>query len=330
MKKNIFIALLFSITTLPMIATAQEKQTNKWEFIPKVVADVNGTEITKDDLLSYMKQTGNPRDFYMRSGKSLKIYTQEMLERMVNQIILAQLAAADGFQPGFKLIKTQIENELKNMSEEERKKFMNDLAENKMNLDDFCRKRADDAVDARQTAIDTWFDTKIKKEVKVSEKDLKDFYNKAADLITASQILIKPDGNSPEAKAEARKKAELILQRIKKGEDFTKIAAEESGCNSAVDGTPGSLGEFGRGQMVQEFEDAAFALPVDGISNVVETPFGFHIIKVFKKRKRELPPFNQVKDKIKEEVTLIKAQDIVLAKLKKAKENWKIDIKKFK
>jgi foldase protein PrsA len=205
---------------------------------------------------------------------------------------------------------------------------MDNLASQKMNLDDFCRRRAGNMLESRQFAIDTWVEQKIKKDVKVSEQDIKDYYDKAADVVSASQILIKPRGNSPEAKKEAKKKAEQMLARIRNGEDFRKLAATESNCGSNANGLAGSIGEFARGQMVQEFEDAAFALPEGGLSDVVETQFGYHIIRIDKKSKRPLPPIEQIKGKIAEDLKNIKAQDIVIGKLNEAKKQWKITISK--
>lgn len=80
------------------------------------------------------------------------------------------------------------------------------------------------------------------------------------------------------SKEEAKQRAESLLARVKKGEDFAKVAKEGSDDKgSAANG--GSLGTFGRGQMVKPFEEAVFALPPGGVSGLVESPFGFHVIK---------------------------------------------------
>ncbi len=334
MKKiyNFRLLTLF-ITLLSIQLNAEEtnkQNTDRWSFISKDVADINGTKITKEDFISYMKTVGNPKEFYSLSGKPLELYAHEMLEKMINQIILAKLAENAGFTPGFDLIKSETEKIIKTMSEKEKNNFLDYLTSQKMNIDDFCRRKASDPFTARQFAIDTWFDTKIKKNIKVTNEEIKDFYIKSEDLISVSQILIKYDGNSPEEKAKAKKRAEEILTKIRAGGDFRKFAANDSSCSSSMGGIPGALPEFGRGQMVQEFEDAAFALPVGGVSDVIETPFGFHIIKVDKKRKRPLPSLDSIKDQIREEITTIKGQDQVISKLKNAKKDWKITITAFK
>ena len=78
-------------------------------------------------------------------------------------------------------------------------------------------------------------------------------------------------------KEEAKKAAEDVLKRLEAGEDFAKLASENSDCPSRAKG--GDLGTFGPGQMAAEFENALKPLEVGKTSGVVETPFGFHVIK---------------------------------------------------
>ena len=103
------------------------------------------------------------------------------------------------------------------------------------------------------------------------------------EQVRASHILIStkpidPNADPNQAKAQAKDKAEELLKKVKDGADFAALAKENSDCPSNAQG--GDLGLFPRGQMVKPFEDAAFALKVGEISDLVETQFGYHIIKV--------------------------------------------------
>ena len=102
-----------------------------------------------------------------------------------------------------------------------------------------------------------------------------------ADQISASHILLMYAGSerssATRTKAEAESQIANIAEQLQTGGDFAALAREHSDCGSAQAG--GDLGSFGRGQMVKGFEDAAFALGVGDTSGVVETPFGFHIIR---------------------------------------------------
>jgi len=104
----------------------------------------------------------------------------------------------------------------------------------------------------------------------------------ATDKVSASHILIAFKGadrsQAERSEEEAKTLAEELLEKIKGGEDLGKLAAENSDCPSGKSGN-GSLGEFGRNMMAKEFEDAAFALDIGGISGIVKTGFGYHIIR---------------------------------------------------
>lgn len=80
------------------------------------------------------------------------------------------------------------------------------------------------------------------------------------------------------SKEEARARAQEVLDKVRRGEDFAALARQYSD-EPGADRTGGDLNRFGRGVMVAPFEQAAFSLRVGEISDIVETPFGFHIIK---------------------------------------------------
>ncbi|MFO1172415.1 MAG: peptidylprolyl isomerase [Hyphomicrobiaceae bacterium] len=127
------------------------------------------------------------------------------------------------------------------------------------------------------------------------------------DEVHARHILVK-----------TKDEADKIAEGLKKGDDFAKVAAEKS-IDKGSGAQGGDLGFFERGQMVKPFEDAAFALKAGEVSAPVESQFGWHIIKVEEVRKKPLPTYESLKDKIYVYLLKKKAQDAVVDLRGKAK-----------
>ncbi|MGM0594357.1 MAG: SurA N-terminal domain-containing protein [Pseudomonadota bacterium] len=125
----------------------------------------------------------------------------------------------------------------------------------------------------------------------------------------ASHILIQAAEDAPEAElAAARDKAEQLLAQIRDGADFAALAeAESDDPGSASQG--GDLGFFGRGAMVPAFEEAAYALEQDEVSDVVQSPFGFHIIRLTGVRGGDAQPFEAVRDEIRKDIQRERAEE---------------------
>lgn len=148
-------------------------------------------------------------------------------------------------------------------------------------------------------------------QVEVAAAEVQDYYDshreqyEKPEEVRARHILIKfaPDAKEDE-KAKARQRVEELLAKVKAGEDFAALATQSSQDEgSAAKG--GDLGFFKRGQMVAPFEQAAFALEPGGVSDVVESPFGFHIIKVEEKHAAATQALEQVREQI---VTTLKQE----------------------
>jgi peptidyl-prolyl cis-trans isomerase C len=148
----------------------------------------------------------------------------------------------------------------------------------------------------------------------VSEKESRIFfennpqYFKKPEEIKASHILIQvaPDAGNEE-KLAARKKIEDIQKKLETGGDFTDLARQYSEGPSKVSG--GDLGYFDRKKMVKPFADAAFALKPGEVSDIVETRFGFHLIKVYDKKAKSVYVFENIKDRLTEMLRQQKIQD---------------------
>lgn len=145
--------------------------------------------------------------------------------------------------------------------------------------------------------------------VEVSPKDVEDFYNEHKEerfttpqRVRARHILFSLAANaSEEEKKKVRATATDVLTKARNGEDFAKLAETYSQDKAtAVNG--GDLDFFQRGRMVKPFEDAAFALPVGGISDLVETQFGIHIIKVEANEPQKVKELSEVEAEIREDL----------------------------
>lgn len=122
-------------------------------------------------------------------------------------------------------------------------------------------------------------------------------YFQVPEQVRASHVLIQVDPEATEEeKAAAKKEAEEVLAKAKAGEDFAALAKEYSDDPGSKD--TGGEYTFGRGKMVKPFEDTAFALEPGQVSDLVETQFGYHIIKLSEKTEAGTTSFEQAKERI--------------------------------
>ena len=138
------------------------------------------------------------------------------------------------------------------------------------------------------------------KTINVTDEECEAYYNEnkeqfKEEKIRAAHILV-----------EEEEQANELLAAIEGGADFHELASANSKCPSGSRG--GDLGDFGRGQMVPEFEQAAFALNIGEISGVVKTQFGYHLIKLLDKK--DVVPFTDVKGQIQQYLTSKKQNEM--------------------
>ncbi len=158
----------------------------------------------------------------------------------------------------------------------------------------------------RFVLIDT---AKLAKEIPVTTQDVQRYYNshqdqyRVPDRVTVRHILIKTPGAGPDGKVDqkavdaAHAKAEEVLKKLKAGGNFEQLAKQYSEDSASKD-KGGLIGPIVRGQMDQEFEKAAFALPAGGTSDVVRSSLGFNIIHVDAKQVAHVKPLEEVRPEI--------------------------------
>jgi peptidyl-prolyl cis-trans isomerase C len=285
-----------------------------------VLARVNGQPVTKADferLLKNIEANRGPipaerRDEILRAA----------LDQLITYTVMKQEAAARKLP----VTDLDLDNRVKDM-------------QGKMTSEQFNKALADRNTSAAQLRSDARVDMMIDKmmegelatTVAATDPEAKDFYDKNPDkfrqgeAVRASHILIMANEKADDAtKKAARARIDAIHKRVKAGEDFAKLAKENSGDGSKDQG--GDLGFFQKGQMVPPFEAAAFALKPGEISDVVTTPFGYHIIKLAERKEASTVPYEQVKNQIIEYLSSQKKQQRVNSFIEEAKKRAKIEV----
>lgn len=163
----------------------------------------------------------------------------------------------------------------------------------------------------------------------VSDEDVAKFYNEQKErfqqpeTVEARHILIKVDAaDEATVKAEKKAKIEEVRKQLVAGGDFAKIALANSDCPSKERG--GDLGAFPRGQMVKEFEDAAFTQATNAIGAVVETQFGYHVIQVTKHEVAKTTSLDEVKPKLVEHLKQKQQMEVFEKLIERLKKDAKI------
>lgn len=161
---------------------------------------------------------------------------------------------------------------------------------------------------------------KILSEASVSDEEIADYYarNKTmfaeGEKVRASHILV-----------DSEEQAKEIAESIKAGSEFESKASEFSSCPSKDRG--GDLGEFQRGSMVPEFEDAAFGMEIGEVSEPVKTQFGYHIIKLVDKKPEMEKSLEEVKDDIKNQLLGLRQQEVYYTKIDDLKKKYTVEFK---
>ncbi|MCL5676387.1 MAG: peptidylprolyl isomerase [Firmicutes bacterium] len=293
-------------------------------------ATVNGAKITEKDLDTRL----NLYAYLQGPQFDAKAYRGRVLDSMVDETLLYQEAERRGIKPDPAKLKEQMDafnNQLlyqylprevvaqatpdnpPKPTDAQRVEAQRQKADafKKANI---TQKDFDDAL-TRQATVQTLLD-EVTKAITVTDADVTAYYEAhkadrftAPETVRASHILIKvgedKDYNKIQPKAE-----EVLKEAQQPGADFAALAKRYSD-DEGSKANGGDLGEFTKGQMVPEFEQAAFSLKPGTISPLVKTEFGYHIIKVTEHKMPEVVPLDQVKDQVREQVLQQKQNDAV-------------------
>ncbi len=252
---------------------------------------VNGTVITRGELekASRIIKAQNP------AGS--KLTENDIIDELISTELL--------YQAGSKLPIKDLDKQVEEKMARNRAQYPDNAAfENALKATGLTPKELEDLA-RKDIVIKNLVDKEIAPTISVSEAEARKFYDenkerfKQGERVRASHILcgVAPKATAEE-KAKAREKAEALLKEVKAGKDFAELARTNSSCPSGKNG--GDLGLFTRGVMTPAFDAAAFALNPGEVSDVVETPFGYHIIKVTEKKEAGVAKFEEVEGKIQD------------------------------
>jgi len=302
----------------------------KPESLPDVVATVNGVKIYKKEL----DRTFNAHINQSQNGQNN--LPPEQVQQL-QQIILDRLVESELLsQKGKELNITAPDEEILSRIEQFKKQFPTEaefeakLKENQISLEDLKNELRKNMIISK--VIQQQMASQTESDSANSDEELKKYYDahkdqfKQEEMVKASHILVKVEKGADEAtKKKAKEKIDGILKKVKAGEDFAKLAKDNSDCPSSQSG--GDLGFFTSKQMVPEFSKAAFSMKKGEVSGVIETPFGYHIIKVTDNKPAAETSFEESKARIKQYLSGKQRSDTVRNYIQSLRE--KADIKSF-
>jgi peptidyl-prolyl cis-trans isomerase C len=270
-----------------------------------VVVTVNGQAITEKEIDDELQKAVEMMKKRMPPGMELTEERQQQMrssvvDRKVEQTLLTQEMKKKGLEISDQAVLDEIKK-IAGQRDQTMEDVEKEIAEMGLTLDDIKGQVR------YQMQIKALMESEDPNSV-VTEADAKKFYDENSqyfekpEQVRASHILIKVEKDATdEQKAAAKEKIEGLLKRAKAGEDFAVLAKEYT----EDPGSKENGGEytFPRGQMAKPFEDAAFGLEVGQISDVVETQYGYHIIKLSEKIEASKASFEEAKEKIMQFLT---------------------------
>ncbi|MFZ0035374.1 MAG: peptidylprolyl isomerase [Sedimentisphaerales bacterium] len=316
---------------VPAKVAAKEPKTPAETIADSVAVTVDGVNINESQIDAQLKSQLKKMGAQLPPAL-LEQYKKQLRQQVLEKVIVEQLLDEKVKAANITVTDEEVTNQIKEIASQQQPP---------LSMEDFkalieAYGQSFDDVKSRIRKGLTYqklMGTQWAGKINVTEDDAKKFYseNKSKfenpEQVKASHILIKPHTTDPnadpnQARAAAKAKAEDLLKQVKAGADFAELARANSDCPSSKQG--GDLGYFGKGQMVPAFEEAAFALKPGQVSDVVETQFGYHIIKLTDHKDPNVTPFEKAKDDIVKMLTQSKQADFADEYIKSLKANAKI------
>ena len=313
-------AVLLSICFSQAVGVAQTPVPGG--MFPEVVARVNSQPITGRDLESVMRRElvaiGNPEWKDLREQ-----YRAELVYAGVTSLINSRLLYEKAVSSGSKATDAEVDAEMQALA----KNYASDaelnaaLAQQFLNRETLKQKLEQDITTAKY--LNSFAET-----VTVTSEEISKYYAENPeyfahpDLIRASHILLLTE-EKPDLDIQVKERAESLLERAKKGEDFAKLAKENSVDGSASEG--GDIGYVAKEALDSDFADAVFSMSA-GEFRVVKTRYGYHVVKLTDKKKEGVAPLSDVREELTALLKRAKAQAELTNLIGQLQEQAKIEI----
>lgn len=291
---------------------------------PEIVANVNGTEIPRADLI------GSAEGMAQRlqaAGQPAPPRDDDFYRQVLDQLISTKLLYQESQAQGTTISPEELTEQVQTLEQRTGGKEQLDqaLAGQDMTREELRQGLKEDL------AINRYIEEKVAPAVTVSEQEAKSFYEENKERMQRPEqaklrhILIQAGSDAAEEeKTAARTKAEGLLAQIREGADFAELATANSEDPGSKD-EGGDLGWVSRGQTVEPFENAAFALEPGATSEVVESPFGFHIIRLEEKRPAGTAPFEDAREEIEAFLKQRKLGEVINRKVEELEQKATIE-----
>jgi len=320
--RRCFYNILLAVVVVLVCAAAEAG------VVDRIVAVVNDQVITLSEFNRAFEPyrvrfeagyRGNERD------KALDEAKRSILNRMIENLLLEQEAKKTGISIQEGEIDAAIADlrKQRNLSEEE---LMRLLKEEKITPEAYRKDVRDQLIRMKLIGRD------IRSKAVATEEEIGDYYRRhredydGKESVRIRQILLLiPPEASPEEKAKIRAAAEAVHQRLLTGESFEELCAKFSQGPGAQEG--GDIGYIEKGAILPEIEVVAFALPLRKVSDVIESPVGFHIIQITDRRGAGAKAIEIVREEIKATLEKEKMEKRFEAWLKELREKYNVEIR---
>ena len=259
--------------------------------------------------------------------EELKASLPDMRRKAVDQVVGAKLLMMEAERLDIQVSKDEIDSRLRKMKEDVGGEAAFREALKKQNIDEGQivdgiqrGRRMDKLIEKITEGMHDPTEEEIEKHF---DEHAEDYYRQ--ERVQAQHILLKPASDKLADRETTKSKLMELRNRIAMGEDFGDIASQFSECPSGKK-SGGSLGWFARGMMIPEFDDAVFAMELEELSDVIETPLGFHLIRMTGYEEGGPVTIDEVSDKVREFLRHSKRGAVISAYVEDLKKKADIQI----